>query len=337
MAHLYKSYTQYYDLIDKCNHNKNIQELFDEATKNDPVNGINEMFIAMIATSASLETIKEMISLGADPRYDNDNPFIVACRNYDMALFFIQEYGPDINSTDGRAFFVAIKSLDTIKLLIENGLIITDRIMEICFTDIVFIKLLIESGYDIQKIVVVSAKYKMSKDVCEFIVDIIEKTPELFISSEILSDILINNCYRLSFENIKFMVELGANPIHHDVLEYACQCEDSQILLYLINECGCDVNAEDSEYLSSAIQNNYLINIKILLDAGIKISDDDIYYALGHDESTNLLIQYGVDPERIGKILIDCIIEKYSIPFVKLLMDNKVDLGQLFSCHVNKK
>ena len=57
-----------------------VEEIFPQARIEDPINGINEVFVGIIrAETYPLEFSKRMIDLGANPNYDDDTPFILLC------------------------------------------------------------------------------------------------------------------------------------------------------------------------------------------------------------------------------------------------------------------
>lgn len=95
----------------------------------------------------------------------------------------------------------------------------------------------------------------------------------------------------------------------------------------LLIDHGYDINSND-EFLSEVMYNNFTDGVKLLLDLGIKIRDKNIIDALDKPEYLKMFVEYGIDPEHIGKLLIENIWNKH-LPTAKFLLQTNVDLNQL--------
>ena len=355
---------KYFDLIsrhnfyDTSNFNVWIDKMFIEAQGIDPINGINEIFIMIlrlvsrsrrqfkyiielfganyskcnlkIPTTLTIEQIQYMISLEANPNYKNDLPFVIGCcYTSDIALFFINEYHANINAYNGEAF--NCDKSDTIKLLLEYDPIITEKVIQGCLDSLETIQILIDrcDYLNLQKIFLVHPKLNSYlPDVANFLINKIKQEPDL-VSIETLNDIMIRRW--LSFDDIKTLISLGANPRYKNdsVLFNYWDKLDRQWLEYFINECGCDINVNDSSLLST-IYDGDINEVKLLLDFGCKITDKIISWAFDNNdiECLKLFIEYGVDPERIGRLFMERVLDNRE-SVAKFLLQSNVDINQI--------
>ena len=84
----------------------------------------------------TLEDIRQFLQLGVDPHYDNDIYFILSCLkpSHDIILFFVNEYGCNINAHNSKALYYAINHCPSnVRLLLELGITINYEIIEGCF------------------------------------------------------------------------------------------------------------------------------------------------------------------------------------------------------------
>lgn len=154
----------------------------------------------------------------------------------------------------------------------------------------------------------------------------------------------------LSLEEIKYMIELGADPRGDNDMPVvlACCLSDINVVTYFINEYGADIYAHNNNALYNAIRNeNKESSIEItrmLLDNGIVANNSDIKLAIQENnyEIIKLLVDYGTEPERIIKIFFEQIfidLNEYgynmvysnSLSMLKFLNQYNVDLNQIIS------
>lgn len=128
--------------------------------------------------------------------------------------------------------------------------------------------------------------------------------------------------YKATLEDIEYMVNNGANPnvMEDQAFIDVCRRDNPRMVQHFIDKYNVNINAQNGRALISALANHCTDNVKILLNAGIKISQDAIkticrhdgghmlemllqYYPM-HDEITKLIIQYKIDQdESFGKML----------------------------------
>lgn len=165
-------------------------------------------------------------------------------------------------------------------------------------------------------------------------------------NQEIIDDFLVDAIYEnCTLDDIIFMIDNGANPRCNDdrLFLVACAHSDTKILLYLINNWNVNINTHDGHALVNTIfyyRNHHNTNtstIKLLLECGIKISDDAIRNAVHESEVIDLLMPY-VDPQYIGKIFIEKIfneLDNIGQSFIKdtfeKLIKNGIDFNAILS------
>lgn len=139
---------------DMDNHHK-IKLLFEEVSILHE-NGINALFCVILRSGFyTLETIKYMVDLGADPRYDNDEPFIIACgfSEPNILAYFVDEVGVDINVCNDRIYMV--RNSQSIYWLLNKGMILNDEHI---------ISLLQAQDNDIFELIISNSKHNVSLD-----------------------------------------------------------------------------------------------------------------------------------------------------------------------------
>lgn len=106
----------------------------------------------------------------------------------------------------------------------------------------------------------------------------------------------------LTLDDIKFMIENGADPRYNDddAFILSCRCADTNIMLYFINNWNVDINAQDSGGLYSAIACYRNANFKLLLECGIKIPDILFSFICCSKELIQICSDY-VDLQVLGK------------------------------------
>lgn len=106
----------------------------------------------------SLEDIEMMISLGADPRYENDIYLIKCCRwsNVSVPMYFVDVHQCNINAHNSEALHRAIMNdcIENINYLLNNGAKVTDGIINYIIRDRAkYIKLLIEHDISLDYVI----------------------------------------------------------------------------------------------------------------------------------------------------------------------------------------
>lgn len=107
----------------------------------------------------------------------------------------------------------------------------------------------------------------------------------------------------LSVQDMEIAIQYGIDPRYdEDMLFAECSPTNIELIKYLLN-CGCDINAHDSKALYNSIHYDKIETAKFLLENGINVTNDIIMEACNVGQQyIKLLIDYGVDPERVMKI-----------------------------------
>ncbi|XWV26382.1 putative ankyrin repeat protein L25 [Tupanvirus soda lake] len=90
-------------------------------------------FLELCQSDSCVEEIRYMVDSGINPRQNNDEPLVKSCYGYnvDIVKYFINECGADVNAYDSIGLFNSVdNNTHTItKFLLENGVIVTDKII----------------------------------------------------------------------------------------------------------------------------------------------------------------------------------------------------------------
>ena len=146
----------------------------------------------------------------------------------------------------------------------------------------------------------------------------------------------------ITLDDIKFMVENGANPrANNDQLFVdSCAFEDINIPIYFINVHGVNIRAHNEGAFSNALFYQRKSTCKMLVDNGAVITDDIItnivvdnkYYLF------DLLGELGVETDRIAKIFLEFNFNlkhsKEQFMMLKNLSNNCDNLGEIIAQHV---
>lgn len=130
---------------------------------------INCHFSGICWDKVTVEEIRYLVDNGANPRFNNDKPFVMCCRcnSVDVLLLFINEYGANINGQDGEALTMAVreKNYEAFKFLIESGITVSDKLIETVFrsNENKFIQIMIEFGVPVERIAKIYWKYLISE------------------------------------------------------------------------------------------------------------------------------------------------------------------------------
>jgi len=144
---------------------------------------------------------------------------------------------------------------------------------------------------------------------------------------------LMNSCQGgASFDDIRFMVDNGANPLANNskAFCYACGIEDVSVAQYFIYHHRVDLNSFGEEAMSCALSNKRREICKLLMDNGVEITDENIKSVANgiSVDAFNILLELGIDPERIAKIFMKYNFYGNILTILKLFIENNVDLNQ---------
>ena len=113
----------------------------------------------------NISVAKSLIDMGININDNYKNKTFCAICDWasnDIVLYFINNFGADINSNDGYAMISAISgnNLPVIKLLLEIGIAINDNILtQLVISSVEAMKIFIEHGVDIYKIANIFWRY----------------------------------------------------------------------------------------------------------------------------------------------------------------------------------
>jgi len=348
-----KSLDQIYDQIFKkrINNGENfyqvVTETFNEIGKIKGNKGINEMFIKIIrADEWKLEAIKYMIELGADPNYADDMQFLLLCRysTPDVLLYLIEQHNVNIHNSD--IIYYAGYSKETIEVLFDHGYFTSYPNIDRYIAYPKVIEVLLEKEYDINPILESFSKIKTkcSPQLKKILMDKIKKQKNFIqLNSDCLTEILdifLRNI-SLSLEEVKLMIELGADPRYKSdkFLPLSCRYKNPEVTLYFITECGCDINTNDSQALLDSIISDNFDMAKILLELGIKITNFCIEMTLDRFDSKkylDLIMLYETNFDRLSKLFIEYLLKNETkLNIAKLLVENGIDMNQVILTHHN--
>jgi hypothetical protein len=149
-----------------------------------------------------------------------------------------------------------------------------------------------------------------------------------------INDFCLLHSVSATLQDIIYMVDNGADPHYKNdsMLIQVASSHEKETLLYLINQCGVDINAQNGKALVESIYNKNKSVMIFLLDSGIYISDDAIDLAIHYNDHryVETLIKYGVPIERIG----DIFWKKYLVDYdfiinkIHLMTKNGLDVNQ---------
>jgi hypothetical protein len=208
-----------------------------------------------------LDLIIKMVDLGADPNYDNAAPFIISCgyETIDVPLYFMKEHNIDVNIQNGMALKYC-SEYDVFKMLLEHGFKLTVDIMKNYMRalklDVKLIELFHQCGISMEELAELYTvlSYCINNEATNYLLTNINTFNA---NTQLLREFLIHGCNRnqLTIDQIKFLVEMGANT--KDAINSAficsCHCDNINIVMYLVCDCNANINASDSCALSYAI------------------------------------------------------------------------------------
>lgn len=137
--------------------------------------------------------------------------------------------------------------------------------------------------------------------------------------------------YGLTVDDLKIAIANGLD-VHYnndDIFIASCCLLDHSFALYLIQNHGIDINAQNSKALENAVRNIRYKTTEILLENGCNIpaTDKIIEMALcAGSDYLDLLMKYGISSERMFKVFITgSYLNKHTkdklVYFAKLQMD----------------
>jgi len=143
--------------------------LFEGAQNIDQSNGINKLFITILKKMGynyhlinsqssyirdKISIIKKMIELGADPHFNNDISLIYACsyESAEVLKYFIDDYQLKINVIKEKIIDNWLGNADILLVLLENGIVVTNRLIHRAACNIKSLEILFNHGVSINKL-----------------------------------------------------------------------------------------------------------------------------------------------------------------------------------------
>ena len=302
-----------------------LQIAFDKAKEIDPVNGINSLFSIMLkeVCFTNSDHIHYMINLGADPKTINN-------------IEAICTHLLDAPAKENNA--------DVLHVLLDHGLSLEPEDIGRLVRRVKFIDVLIDKGIDLKTILEeiadnaaaeidnnVDADFK--PEIADFIIEQIKKI-DFELEQWALAGLLmiVMYCKKLTVDIIELFINIGLEPKYNndEIFVESCKSKDISTTQYLINNYCININAHDGEALVAALNKKNKDTVKLLLEHGIKITDQHIRLAIEqNDEFIEMLIEHGnVSHEQVARILVKKAFS-YNKRIPKLLVENGVDFNQL--------
>ncbi|XWV25121.1 hypothetical protein QJ856_gp0655 [Tupanvirus deep ocean] len=148
--------------------------------------------------------------------------------------------------------------------------------------------------------------------------------------------------YGKNIKTIKYLVDAGIDPRQNDDQAFvnACLSGDFDVISYLVNHCGANVNAQNGKGIINVIGNLSKKSIKLLLENGAILSENIINEAIKNDDMASIeaFIEHGIDPYKIALIYWKYVsrFSCFDIEIMSFLIKNNVDLNQSLSLFLKK-
>ncbi|XWV26383.1 putative ankyrin repeat protein [Tupanvirus soda lake] len=149
--------------------------------------------------------------------------------------------------------------------------------------------------------------------------------------------------YTRNLDVIKYMVDSGIDPRQSDDQAFvnACVINDFNIISYLVNHCGANVNAQNGKGLKNLMGHFSENSIKFMIDNGAIVTDVVIFEAIQESDIISLqaLIKYGIDPNQISRVYWNymSIHSSFDIKIMNCFIKNNVDLNQSLTLFLKNK
>jgi len=311
-------------------------------------NGNTPLIIA--AKMRNEKLIKYLIEQGADINQENKHGItplnaVIEINYLDMMKFLI-ENGADINKEGQHGntpLKVAVRTcnLTLIKFLIEHGASINQKDNQngdtpiytaIEINNLNILKYLIGNGADVNKknnlgdtpLTIAIQHIPKNLNIIEYLIGSGAELTPLKIS---IRDNVI--------DKLKNLINNGANINKENCLSMAVSYNNKDMINYLMNCSGVDINKENSfgeTYLINTLQNDYLTTAKYLIQCGADVNKEDqfgrlpLIIAIEHnnEELVKYLIEYGADINKKtshGETPLNYTFKKRNINMIDCLID----------------
>ena len=325
----------------------NFQQLvriaFEKSKEVSDRSGIDRMFFYILREGRewTVQQVKIMIELGADPRYSEDVPLQVAAgySTCDVAEYLIDNHGAKIDSENICTAFMRTGTPSTLRMLLDKNFRINDSDIMFLVHRMDLIEVLLEKGFDINLILAKIAflnPNSCDKRIYPFVINAIKNENLITLDNDTLIKLFlfVINSGQLTLADAQVFFSTGINPRHNNDQFFVelCKCH-TLIPKYFINEYGADVNAHDGLALANALSADNGSIIKMLLELGATITENHITIALNNHENLDRLNRYGnISKELIAKMLMVKLFDKANKQdrvLAKLLVMDEVDFNDV--------
>lgn len=322
---------------DKTNFKNKVKQAFSQAYNIGGTDGLNKTFIHILKQwTIYLDQFILMVEEGADPRYDDDMPFVITCRysKSDIPRYLIEKYRVDISAHNNSAIAASHKNDPALlKTFLDVGIEIDTKLIISCLNNHEKLCMIIEKGADLNKILYyfVTSHTRQPEASAKILLEaIIENKFSSSFDADNLNKFLELQIEIFSLHLIKRFIQLGANPRHNRDFIFARSCgiqnQTTDIPLYFLNECGCDINAWNECAIRNAIVCDNFNLAKYLLDLGAQPSKSCIDCAINDGpKAVQFLLDNGISPDSIGEVYV----KSMNLEIAKMLVNNGVSFDQL--------
>lgn len=353
-ANLIKKYTRSSKTSSTISHNNIDITIFDQVKTIDPINGINDLFLEILSNNVlNLEDLMACLNLGIDPLYKDNLVFIYACdcAEDEVLTYLLNNYHFDIENNnfiinDMLDSCITVRSERIIKLLIDNGLKLSDKVIGSIIRcshpwSMEFLFQILNFEHLLERMVAYSCYY-LNRNQINFIIDKLMITTDK-INADILSKLLyhVSQVIELTVNEIDHIINMGADPFftvnthgNNSFIHLSGRKKSDDVLVYFINNYGSTINEYLSLALSYAIIEDCQSNVELLLNQNPDIDDKVIAAAIHNPKYLPILSNHGVDMDRIAKMVLTNTIYDYHKQTIKFLIQNGVDFEAVLMQHL---
>lgn len=325
--------------------NESVRDTFQELASidNNNPNEINEFAIFIVEYKLiNLDDFKIMIACGVEPTYNNGailKSIIKTNYKSNLSDYLLKNYHFDIEllrlSTEKH---INNMTLNTFKIIYDSPYLFTDNVIDIFLRNDpnkLILDYLIEMNVNANQIIKAMCDGSISfgivvEDIFQFIKNNVN---DICYPLPILGNLVhsILSAKDIDLEDVLFLVELGADlkSNANELFMSACRYPNVDLIQYIIEECQCDINYDNSIGLVYAMETENDDIVELLLEYNIKISDRVISLAPWNMYYLEKLINYGVDPYRIVNVLLNSTEKaKLITPSLILMAKLGIDMNQ---------
>ena len=236
----------------------------------------NEAFVSA-SKFGHVEVVQFLITMGAKVRVPNNDAIVLASENGHLKVVeLLVLNGANVHSRNNEAIKIAYNNnhMNVVEFLIKyssksvlNSHVIYWMLKE---GNLKMVELLIETCVNItgkNNFIVVAAEYGW--------INIIKLLMTKGIDFSLQkNEALKIACEKNNKEMINFLIDMGAN-VDYCILIHAVRCGSFEIVRLLIDN-GADVNAGNNKIIISAIENNRLEIVSLLISKGANIMDNEV-------------------------------------------------------------